>query len=85
MCRSLMSMFRNRNVIANRLNLNMEDAKYFIGVNTIENDLYDLKEDSINIMYKDGSIKDITEASELLNVEMLSKKIRKYYLCYQRI
>lgn len=71
--------------IANRLNLNMEDAKYFIGVNTIENDLYDLKEDSINIMYKDGSIKDITEASELLNVEMLSKKIRKYYLCYQRI
>lgn len=71
--------------IANKLNLDVEDAKYFIGVNTIENDLYDLKEDSINIMYKDGSIKDITEASELLNVEMLSKKIRKYYLCYQRI
>ena len=30
-------------------------------------------------------IKDISEASELFNISLLSKKIRKYYLCYQRI
>ena len=34
---------------------------------------------------KPFDIKDISEASELLNVQLLSKKIRKYYLCYQRI
>ncbi len=28
---------------------------------------------------------DIAEASELFNISLLSKKIRKYYLCYQRI
>ena len=33
---------------------------------------------------KDGTVKDISEASEILNVQLLSKKIRKYYLCYQR-
>lgn len=27
---------------------------------------------------------DIAEASELFNISLLSKKIRKYYLCYQR-
>ena len=30
-------------------------------------------------------ILDIAKASELFNISLLSKKIRKYYLCYQRI
>jgi len=46
--------------------------------------MYNVDDDSITILYKDGSIRDISEASELLNVQLLSKKIRKYYLCYQR-
>jgi hypothetical protein len=46
--------------------------------------MYDVNDDNIDILYKDGSIKDIAEASEILNVSLLSKKIRKYYLCYQR-
>ena len=41
-------------------------------------------DDHISILYKDGTIKDITEASEILNISLLSKKICKYYLCYQR-
>ena len=46
--------------------------------------IYNVDDDSIAILYKDGKIRDISEASELLNVQLLSKKIRKYYLCYQR-
>jgi len=46
--------------------------------------MYNVDDDSITILYKDGTTKDIAEASELLNVQLLSKKIRKYYLCYQR-
>ena len=41
-------------------------------------------EDNIALLYKNGEIRDISDASELLNVQLLSKKIRKYYLCYQR-
>ena len=51
----------------------------------IGKDMYNPEYDSIGILYKDGTVKDIAEASELLNVQLLSKKIRKYYLCYQRI
>ena len=37
-----------------------------------------------DILYNDGCVRDIAEASEILNVSMLSKKVRKYYLCYHR-
>ena len=71
--------------IANKLGIDISDSKYFVALNTVEKDMYDPEDDSISILYKDGTTKDISEASELLNVELLSKKIRKYYLCYQRI
>ncbi|MBR1466924.1 MAG: HD domain-containing protein [Bacteroidaceae bacterium] len=61
------------------------DARYLISVNAIQKNMYDIHDDHIDILYKDGTLKDIVEASEILNVELLSKKIRKYYLCYQRI
>lgn len=62
-----------------------DDAGYLMSNNVIQSDMYDVDDDHIAILYKDGTLKDITEASEILNVELLSKKIRKYYLCYQRM
>ena len=70
--------------IANHVGIPIEDAHYLMSVNTISKDMYNIDDDSISILYKDGTIRDISEASELLNVQLLSKKIRKYYLCYQR-
>ena len=70
--------------IAQNLQIPIEDAHYLMSVNTISKDMYNVEDDNIAILYKDGTIRDISEASELLNVQLLSKKIRKYYLCYQR-
>jgi len=55
-----------------------------MGVNKVQKDMYNPFDDHISILYKDGTLKDITVASEILNIELLSKKICKYYLCYQR-
>ena len=71
--------------IATSMGIDREDAHYLMSVNTIQKDMYSVDDDSIGILYKDGTIRDIAEASEILNVALLSKKIRKYYLCYQRI
>ncbi|MBO4607246.1 MAG: HD domain-containing protein [Prevotella sp.] len=60
------------------------DVKYLYSVSEIQKDMYDVNDDHITILYKDGTMKDIADASEILNVALLSKKIRKYYLCYQR-
>ena len=76
----------NRKIFKVIVNESTEEAKEFMmHVSNIGKDMYDVNDDSIAILYKDGSIKDISEASELLNVQLLSKKITKYYLCYQRI
>jgi hypothetical protein len=70
--------------IAQRMNIAYEDTHYMMSLTEIGKDMYNPEDDSIGILYKDGTIKDIAEASEILNVQLLSKKIRKYYLCYQR-
>ena len=71
--------------ISAQMEISIDDAKqYMMSVNIISKDMYNVDDDSIAILYKDGKIRDISEASELLNVQLLSKKIRKYYLCYQR-
>ena len=69
--------------IAQKIGISQAEARqYMMSINTIQKDMYNVEDDSITILYKDGTMKDISEASELLNVQLLSKKIRKYYLCY---
>ena len=72
--------------IADDMHISHEDARqYMMSLTEIGKDMYNPDDDSIGILYKDGSVHDIAEASEILNVQLLSKKIRKYYLCYHRI
>ena len=71
--------------IAEAMNIPIADAHYMLTLTEIGKDMYNPEDDSIGILYKDGTVKDIAEASEILNVQLLSKKIRKYYLCYQRV
>ena len=65
--------------------ISREEASFLISVDIIEKDMYDVNDDRIDILYRDGTIRDIADASEILNVALLSKKIRKYYLCFQRL
>lgn len=71
--------------IADSMDIPEEDAHYLLTLTEIGKDMYNPEDDSIGILYKDGTVKDISEASEILNVQLLSKKIRKYYLCCQRV
>ena len=72
--------------IAEKMNISTANARdYMTSVNIIQKDMYNVDDDSIGVLSKDGTVRDVAEASELLNVQLLSKKIRKYYLCYQRL
>ena len=71
--------------IASKTGIPTEDARYLMHVATLEKNMYSIDDDSIDILYKDGSIRDISQASELLNVQLLSRNIRKYYLCCLRM
>ncbi|KGI60266.1 HD domain-containing protein [Prevotella sp. S7 MS 2] len=71
--------------LAQKANISRTEALYLFSEVEIQKDMYELDEDHISILYKDNSIKDISEASDILNVSLLSQKIRKYYICYQRL
>jgi HD superfamily phosphohydrolase len=62
--------------------LSTEEASYLLSADAITTDMYREEDDSIAILYKDGTVKDISEASDMLNIQLLSKKIRKYYFSY---
>lgn len=70
--------------IARYLNITLQEARYFIATPSIEKNMYDPADDSIDIVYNDGTIKSISEASDMLNISLLSKKVKKHYLCYLR-
>ena len=73
-----------RSEVMRKYDIGEDEAKYLISVGSISKDMYDTHGDRITMLYADGTTKDISEASEVLNIVMLSKKIRKYYLCVQR-
>lgn len=71
--------------LSKHFGISKEDTGYLVGTDMIRKDMYDINDDHINMLQKDGTVKDISESSDLLNTALLSKKICKYYLCYQRV
>ena len=68
-----------------KLDIDEEDVSYFVSVNEIHKDMYNIHEDHIDILYGDGTIKDISESSDLLKNVLQFHKNSKNYLCYHRI
>lgn len=71
--------------IANKLHITTQEANYFFSISTIENNMYRKEDDSIEIIYSDGTTRNIAEASDMLNISLLSRKVKKYYACFFRI
>ena len=65
--------------------LSDEETDYFWGVQTVSTDTYNATDDRINILYNDGTIKDIAEASDMLNIQVLTKKVEKHFLYYTQL
>jgi HD superfamily phosphohydrolase len=59
-----------------------KDLRYFAFTGTISNYAYSLNDDKIKIMKKTRETMDIAEASDMLNLTVLSKQVVKHYLCY---
>jgi hypothetical protein len=62
-----------------------EEAKYFVVTDVIENNAYNPKKDSIQILYKNGHTADIGIASDQLNISSLSTPVKKYFICYPKM
>jgi HD superfamily phosphohydrolase len=71
-----------RNVICKKLDVTERESRYFIFTGEAENTTYDPSEEKINILFKDGSIKDISEVDNALIHQTLSTPVKKFYICF---
>lgn len=69
-----------------------DDSSYFLFTDSISNEAYyyagesrgEIRGNGINLLLKDGTLKDITQASDNSNLEALSRTVEKYILCYDK-
>jgi len=70
--------------VKNEFGLSDSELDYFVYHGKIQNQAYDVTKNNIQILYKNGDIKDVTEASDHLNLQALSNTVYKYYICYPK-
>lgn len=67
-----------------RLGIDEADAGWLVFTGEASGSTYDFENEHIHILFKDGSIKDISEVDNALINQNLSGKVKKYYICYLR-
>lgn len=60
------------------------DGKYFVFTDTVINNAYKVDDGNINILTKQGTVLDITAASDNSTLEALAKTVKKHILCYMK-
>ncbi len=76
---------RERKIAAEAISVPQSLSHYLVVSNSISNHAYSNLDDNIKILGKDGDVRDISKVSEILNVPVLSKQIKKFYLCCPKI
>ncbi len=63
---------------------NADEVSYFLYTDVIENHAYSITDEKINILYSGNEIRDISIASDILNLSVLGKNVKKNVLCYPK-
>lgn len=61
-----------------------EEADYMLIQGVSSNHAYHPRKAAINILYKDGTLKDISEASDQLNNSVFLQPVVKHFICYPK-
>jgi len=64
------------------LNISPADAAYFVFTGQHTNTTYNPDDEKINILFKDGSVRDISQVDNALIHRSLSTEVKKFYICY---
>jgi uncharacterized protein len=65
--------------------ISMADAAFLVFCGEAENSLYNPYNEKINILFRDGKVRDISEVDNALIHQKLSEPVKKFYICYTRL
>ena len=76
---------RVEQAVQKKIGVSQKQTSYLVFSNSVQNNAYNIETERISILMKNGKTMDIAEASDNLNIRMLSKPVEKYYLCYPKV
>ena len=65
-----------------KLSISEEEASYLTFTGETENKTYNTLDEHINILFKDGTVKDISKVDNALINQSLFGTVKKFYICY---
>ncbi|MCF8258345.1 MAG: phosphohydrolase, partial [Flavobacteriales bacterium] len=72
-----------RGAVCRRWGIAAADAHYFVFSDSISNRAYSSRgDDRIGILFKDGTVRDMAEASDARNIAELARPVEKHFLCF---
>ena len=71
-----------RELAMQNFKVNKDDAGYLVFTGETENKTYSDQDERINILFKDGSIKDISGVDNALINQTLFGTVKKFYICF---
>ena len=67
-----------------QLNISADDAEWLVFTGVAGNSTYDFENKQIKILFKDFTVKNISQVDDALINESLRGNLKKYYICYPR-
>ncbi len=69
---------------AQKLGIDINDADYVVRTGQVSSKTYKIGVDRINIIFRDRSVKDISEASDMMRLETLGNADRRHYISHPK-
>ena len=60
----------------------MDEARYLVFGGEAINTTYDPADERINILFRDGTVKDISQVDNALIHQTLASPVKKFYICF---
>ena len=71
--------------VSRQLSVSPEEAGYFVFTGQATNTTYNPLDEKINILFRNGSVKDISEVDNALIQQTLASAVKKFYICYLNV
>ncbi|KAB2810287.1 HD domain-containing protein [Phaeocystidibacter luteus] len=62
----------------------VEEASYYMIERATSNDIYKAGDNQIRLRYKDGTVTDVAEAADQLNLKALQSAVTRHFICYPK-
>jgi hypothetical protein len=70
--------------ISRKFGLSMNEAASLFIQDKTSNNAYNKNQKAIRILYRDGQLRDASEAADQLNISVLSHPVTKHFICYPK-